>query len=148
MAVSEKILVGKIVGAQGLHGEFRVQTFTERPSDLAQFTIHNAQCTIKFIRQAGANVAICKMDGVVDRNAAEKLRGMELFISRADLPKLKKGEHYIADLIGMRVGGRRVVAVHNFGAGDILELDNGGMIGFNGATVDYEKKEIKNVQER
>jgi 16S rRNA processing protein RimM len=163
MKSEKKILVGKIAAAQGLRGEFRVQTFTERPDDLARFTICNSQSAIRFVRAAGPNVAICKMDGVSDRDAAEKLRGAELFINRSDLPPLKKGEHYIADLIGMKVisrGGRRtlasakrsedgtddgarVVDVHNFGAGDILELDNGQMISFNGAAVDYKKKEIK-----
>ena len=86
------------------------------------------------------------MEGIDNRTDAENLRGTELFINRADLPALKKGEHYITDLIGMKLitnDKRRVVYVHNFGAGDILELDNGDMIGFNGAVVDYEKKEIK-----
>jgi len=138
MADCEKILVGKIVAAQGVKGELRVQTFTESPDDLAKFNTG-----VKFVRAAGPNAAICRMDFVADRSAAEKLRGRELFINRSDLPKLKKGEHYIADLIGMSVGPRKVADVHNFGAGDILELDNGDMISFNGATVDYEKKEIK-----
>ena len=142
MAESEKILVGKIAAPQGIKGEFRVRTFTARPQDLSQFAIRDSGFVIKFVREAGANVAICKMEGVDDRTAAEKLRGIELFADRADFPKLKKGEHYIADLIGMKVGQHKVAYVHNFGAGDILELDNGDMISFNGAVVDYQKKEI------
>ena len=138
MADGVRILVGKIVAAQGIKGELRVQTFTESPDDLAKF-----KTGVKFVRAAGPNAAICKIDGVDDRTAAEKLRGRELFIDRSDLPKLKKGEHYIADLIGMSVGSHKVAYVHNFGAGDILELDNGDMISFNGAIVNYEKKEIK-----
>ena len=155
----EKILVGKIVAPQGIRGEFRVQTFTESPADFRKYTVHGTQYTVQFVRTAGANVAICKMEGIDDRNAAEKLRGMELFVARADLPKPEKGRHYISDLIGMKViripnpvpafAGmtnripNTVVYVHNFGAGDILELDNGDMISFNGADVDYENKEIK-----
>lgn len=150
MNCNEKILVGKIVAPQGIRGEVRVQTFTENPNDFQQFTIHNSQFTIKFVRVAGPNIVICKIDGVDDRNAAENLRGTELFINRSDLPELKKGEHYVADLIGMRVircpdatmSRCHVVTVHNFGAGDILELDNGDMISFNGAIVDYENKTI------
>ena len=154
MVDSKKILVGKIVAPQGLKGEFRVQTFTERPEDLKTMN-----AGVKFIRAARPNMAICKMDGIDDRNSAEKLRGTELFINHSDLPKLKKGEHYITDLIGMKVifplprpsanacspakGNSKVAYVHNFGAGDILELDNGEMVSFNGANVDYEKKEIK-----
>lgn len=141
-----KILVGKISAAQGLHGELRVQTFTESPADLKELVIEaggGLTLKIKFVRIAGQNVAIIKIDGVDDRTAAEKLRGTELFINRADLPPPKKGEYYITDLIGMKVGEHKVADVHNFGAGDILELDNGDMISFNGAVVDYEKKEIK-----
>ena len=145
MSDDEKIIVGKIVAAQGLRGEFRVRTFTERPDDLA-----GLPAGVKFVRAAGPNVAICKMDGVDDRTAAEKLCGTELFINHNTLPKLKKGEHYIHDLIGMKVITNpesripnSVVYVHNFGAGDILELDNGDMISFNGATVNYDKKEIE-----
>ncbi|MDR2268820.1 MAG: ribosome maturation factor RimM [Rickettsiales bacterium] len=139
MSDRAKILIGEIVAAQGLRGEFRVRTFTESPADFK-----NLNAGIRFVRSAGPNAAICGMDGVNDRAAAEKLRGTELFVDRADLPELKKGEHYVADLIGMRIAesSARVVFVHNFGAGDILELDNGEMIGFNGAVVDYEKKII------
>jgi 16S rRNA processing protein RimM len=142
MQDDEKILIGKIAAPQGLRGEMRAQTFTQSPSDFAKLAIHGSQFVVKFVRAAGPNVAIVKIDGVDDRDAADKLRGTELFVSRADLPSLPKGEHYIADLIGMRVGGRTVADVHNFGAGDILELDNGDMISFNGASVDYEKREI------
>jgi 16S rRNA processing protein RimM len=143
MGKDDKILVGKIAAPQGLRGEFRVQTFTESPADLARMN-----AGVEFLRSAGPNVAICRMDGVADRDAAEKLRGTELFVKRADLPELKDGEHYIADLIGMKVSGRgwtaRVVAdVHNFGAGDILELDNGDMISFNNSIVNYDKGEIR-----
>jgi 16S rRNA processing protein RimM len=144
-----RILVGRIVAPQGLNGELRVQTFTESPADLLDFPA----LKLHFVRTVGKNVAICKLDGVSDRTTAEKLRGTELFINRSDLPKLKKGEHYITDLIGMKVrmeypesqnvAMQEVVAVHNFGAGCILELDNGKMISFNSASVDYEKKEIK-----
>ena len=137
MSKDEKILVGKIVAPQGIKGEFRVQTFTESPDDFIKL-----KTGVKFIRAAGPGVVIAKMDGVTNRDAAEKLRGTTLYINRADLPWLKKGEHYITDLIGMKVGARKVAFVHNFGAGDILELDNGDMISFNGAEVDYDKKEI------
>jgi 16S rRNA processing protein RimM len=137
MENNNKILVGKIVAAQGLRGEMRVQTFTSTPSDLALL-----KTGVKFIRAAGTGVAIVSMDGVSDRDSAERMRGTELFADRSEFPKLKKGEHYITDLIGMKVGNHTVEYVHNFGAGDILELDNGDMISFDGAVVDYDKKEI------
>lgn len=138
MQTDSRILIGEVVGAQGLRGELRVHTFTESPADLSQL-----KTGFIFVRAAGPNMAIVRAGGIEDRAAAEKLRGARLFINRSDLPKLPAGEHYITDLIGMKAGGRSVADVHNFGAGDILELDNGDMVRFNGASVDYEKKEIK-----
>ena len=142
MSGTQKILVGKIVAAQGLRGEVRVQAFTEKPEDLAKLNVG-----ADFIRSAGHDIAILKITGVDDRNAAEALRGTELFIARAALPDLPAGEFYHADLIGSK-GFRddevigTVAAVHNFGAGDILELDNGEMVSFAGANVDLENKKI------
>lgn len=136
----QKILVGKIVAAQGLRGEVRVQTYTESPADLANLKIDDLD--LKFIRAAGRDVAICKIANINDRNAAESLRGTELFINRESLPQLPDGQFYHTDLIGMLVGENRVVDIQNFGAGDILELDNGEMISFANAKVDLERREI------
>jgi 16S rRNA processing protein RimM len=145
MSDSSKILVGKIVSAQGLRGEVRVQTYTAAPDDFKDLEIENVK--IRFVRAAGRGVAICKVDGINDRTAAESLRGTELFISRGSLPQLPSGEFYQADLIGMVVNlaGKNagaVVAMHNFGAGDILELDSGDMVSFRGADVDMQNKII------
>ncbi|MDR0803827.1 MAG: ribosome maturation factor RimM [Rickettsiales bacterium] len=144
MSDDARILVGKIVAAQGLRGDLRVQTFTRNPADFQGLHLINHQSQIinhKFVRSDGS-VAIIKIDGVDDRTAAEKLRGTELFVNRGDLPELPEGEFYHADLLGMRVGDRRVAGVHDFGAGDILELDDGTMVSFAGAVVDTEKREI------
>ena len=75
------------------------------------------------------------------------LRGTELYINRDDLPVARDGEYYQADLIGMIVVRDGVELGHvacfqNFGAGDIMELDNGDMISFKGAEVDFEKQTI------
>jgi 16S rRNA processing protein RimM len=140
-----KILVGKIVAPQGLQGHVRVHAFTERPDDLKTLKIENIN--LKFIRGVGRDMAVCKIDGANDRNAAEALRGTELFVSRDSLPDLPAGQYYQADLIGMaaeqngeQIG--RVAAMHNFGAGDIIELDTGGMASFAGAEIDFEKRKI------
>ncbi|MDR1207276.1 MAG: ribosome maturation factor RimM [Rickettsiales bacterium] len=147
MPDANKIFVGKIVAAQGLRGEVRVQTYTQTPLDFAKLKIESEKLKdrdIKFIRLASphSTVVIMKIDGVDDRNASEILRGVELFVDRASLPRLSDGEYYQTDLIGMRVGGNVVAAVYNFGAGDILELDNGEMASFANAKVDLEKNEI------
>ncbi|HNY25288.1 MAG TPA: ribosome maturation factor RimM [Alphaproteobacteria bacterium] len=145
MSEKQKILVGKIVAAQGLRGEVRIQTFTENPSDFQNLKIENIN--LKFIRAAGNDIAICKIDNVNDRTSAEALRGTELFINRDSLRALKAGEYYQSDLIGMVVEKNKdkigtVAAIQNFGAGDILELDNGEMVSFSGADVDLKNKTI------
>ncbi|MCL2537984.1 MAG: ribosome maturation factor RimM [Alphaproteobacteria bacterium] len=141
MSENNKILVGKIVGAQGLHGEVRVQTYTQNPTDFQNLKIENQN--LKFIRALpSSSVIIAKIDGINDRNAAESLRNTELFINRDDLPQLANDEYYATDLIGMRVGANTVVAVQNYGAGDILELSNGEMVSFAGAKVDLVNNKI------
>ncbi|MDR2770045.1 MAG: ribosome maturation factor RimM [Rickettsiales bacterium] len=136
-----KLLVGKIAAPHGLRGEARVQAFTESPADFSRLA--TTPVAVKFVRAAGAGAAICQVAGAASREDIEKLRGTELFVDRSDLPKLKSGEHYIADLIGMDCGGSKVAYVHNFGAGDILELGDGRMAPFAGAKIDYEKREIR-----
>lgn len=145
MADNKKILIGKIVAPQGIRGEVRVHTYTAAPDDLRNLKI--LDLPIKFVRTAGRDIAICRIDGVADRNAAENLRGTELFISRDALPDAGENEYYQADLIGFDVvrGGMvlgRVACFQNFGAGDIIELDNGDMVSFIGADVDFNTRTI------
>lgn len=145
MTQSDKILVGKIVAPQGIRGEVRVHTFTTTPADFKALRILDVP--LRFVRAAGADIAICRVDGVNDRNAAEALRGTELFISRDALPDLDKDEYYQADLIGFEVvrDGVKIGIVsgfQNFGAGDIIELDNGDILSFVGADVNLNAKTI------
>jgi 16S rRNA processing protein RimM len=155
MTDNKKILVGKIVAPQGIRGEVRVQTYTESPNDFQRLAISDQRLAIRFIRVVpNSNVVIMKADGVNDRNGAESLRGTELYIDRDTLPATSADEYYVADLIGMRVlekvaapsaparNDTFVVAVHNFGAGDILELETGEMKSFAGAKVDKGRREI------
>lgn len=145
----KNILVGKIVAAQGIRGEFRVQTFTTTPSDFKNLTVFGKDIPEKsfhFVRPVPhSNVIIAHIDGINDRNSAELLRGTELFIERDSLPKTKDGEYYQADLIGFTVvrDGQSVGKIEcfqNFGAGDIIETENGNMFSFRGANVDLENK--------
>ena len=151
MNTENKILVGKIVAPQGIHGEFRVQSFADKPMDFKKFHIICDKCATEqfhFVRVLKQNIIIAKIDTVNDRNTAESLRGTELYISREDLPKLKENEYYQSDLIGFDVirDGNKIGIVdgfQNFGAGDIIELDNGEMVSFKGANVDLQNKQIK-----
>ena len=147
---STKILVGKIVAPQGIHGEFRVQSFAENPNDFKEFKILSDKfesAKFRFVRVLKTNVIIAKIDGINDRNTVETLRGTELFILRDDLPELKTGEYYQTDLIGFDVirDGKKIGIVdgfQNFGAGDIIELANGEMVSFVGANADIKNKKI------
>jgi len=129
-----------------MNGEIRIQVFAENLTDIESFLPD-----YHFVRPAKNDVAIYRANHIKNRTDAENARGTELFINRSALPQLPAGEHYITDLIGMKVLASnpsptpspiRVAAVHNFGAGDILELDNGEMLAFAGAKVDYEKRVI------
>ena len=151
MEDNKRILVGKIVAPQGIRGEVRVQTFTAAPSDfknLAVFGKNIAADTFHFVRGVpNTNVIIARIDGVADRNIAETLRGTEIFVERDSLPATKNGEYYQADLISMMVVRDgvelgRVACFQNFGAGDIMELENGDMVAFRGATVDFNQNKI------
>lgn len=152
MENQKRILVGKIVAPQGIRGDVRVQTYSENPKDFQKFKIQSSKFStddFKFIRVVpNSSVIIAHIAGFDDRNAAETLRGTELFIERGTLPELKNDEYYQADLIGFSVirDGKKVGSVagfQNFGAGDIIELDNGEYVSFIGANVDMVNKEIK-----
>ena len=147
----KQILVGKIVAPQGIRGEVRVNTYSDSPLDFQKFQVQSAKFAsddFKFVRAVpNSNVIIAKIRSVDDRNAAEALRGTELFVVRGALPELKADEYYQADLIGFDVvrDGTKIGIVscfQNYGAGDIIELDNGDMVSFIGATVDPNTKTI------
>ncbi|MBR5625850.1 MAG: 16S rRNA processing protein RimM [Alphaproteobacteria bacterium] len=152
MAEQHLILVGKIVAPQGIRGEVRVQSFAEKTTDFQKLKIQSSKFNLgdfKFVRVVpNSNVVIAKINGIDDRNAAESLRGTELFVERDSLPDLKNDEYYQADLIGFDVvrNGKKLGVVdcfQNYGAGDIIELDNGEMVSFVGADVDLGNKVIK-----
>ncbi len=152
MTDKNKILVGKIVAPHGIRGEFRVQTYTATPSDFKNLAIESANFKtgdFNFVRLLNptSDVIIARVAGINDRAAAETLRGTELFIARDALPELADGEYYQADLIGFTVmrNGEKIGTVagfQNFGAGDIIELNNGDMLSFVGADVDLDNHKI------
>lgn len=151
MSNEHKILVGKIVAPQGIRGDVRIQTFSEKPQDFQKFKVQSAKFKendFRFIRVVpNSTVIIAHINGFDDRNAAEILRGTELYIDRSTLPELSSDEYYQTDLIGFTVVRNNdtigiVAGFQNFGAGDIIELDNGDYISFVGANVDLENKKI------
>lgn len=131
------ILMATIGAAQGLRGEVRVRAYTADPLALGDYgNLHSKDgrlFEILEIREA-KNVAIVRFRGINDRNAAEALNGLELFIERENLPddELDDDEFYYADLEGLEAvdeGGKSygtVTGVFDFGAGDLLELKGPG----------------------
>jgi 16S rRNA processing protein RimM len=129
----ERVLLGRITGAHGLKGEVKIAAFTAGPEDVAAYgPLTNADGTKSFeiasLRSAGGGSVIARLRGVADRNAAEALRGTELFVSREVLPAPGEDEYYHSDLIGLAAVSSagealgEIIAVHNYGAGDLLEL--------------------------
>lgn len=129
----KRVCLGVIVGAHGVRGLVKVKPFTETPEAVAAYgPVETKDGRRRFaiaVAGAGKGVVLCRLEGVADRDAAEALRGTELYVERTRLPKAAADEGwYHADLIGLAargVDGRdygRVVAVENFGAGDLLEI--------------------------
>ncbi len=131
MSRDPRICLGVIVGVKGVRGEVRIKPFTEVPADVAAYgplTSKDGRSFAVTVTGFHQGVVIAKLNGVVDRNAAEALKGVELFVERAKLPAPDDGSFYFADLVGLAVeltDGTALglaTAVDNFGAGDVMEI--------------------------
>ena len=134
---NHRLCVGVITAPHGVRGQVRVKSFTAEPGDIAQYApLVNVdgerEYRLEFVGHA-RGVLLAWVDGVRDRNAAETLRGTELFIDRDTLPEPEdEDEFYQADLVGLaavRPDGSAygtVKALHDFGAGDMIEFELAG----------------------
>jgi 16S rRNA processing protein RimM len=120
------ITLAAIIGAHGIAGEVRLKVFAE---DLAAHkSFNDGALTLKSVRP-GSNGAIARFAEIADRNAAEALRGTALTVPRSALPPLGEGEYYHVDLLGLPAVSEKgeplgaVIAVDNYGAGDVLEIE-------------------------
>lgn len=123
------VTLAVIIGAHGVTGEVRLKLFAENVESLkAHKRFNDGALTLKSVRD-GPNGAIARFAEIADRTAAERMRGTELTIPRDALPPLAEGEYYHADLIGLPAVSTdgealgTVVAVENFGAGDVIEIE-------------------------
>lgn len=130
--MAERICVAQIGAAHGTRGEVRLKSFTADPmtvKDYGPLETEDKTATIEIeaLRPAKSHL-VARLAGVRDRTAAERLANVRLFVPRDRLPAPEADEFYHADLIGLAavaIDGRplgTVVAIHDFGAGDILEL--------------------------
>jgi 16S rRNA processing protein RimM len=129
----DRVLLGDVGAAQGLKGEVRLRSFTAVPADIASYGPLEDEAGSRMIEIQSVRVTpkalIAQIKGVVTREQAEALTGTKLYLRRAHLPESDADEWYHADLIGLTavdddgaaIG--KVVAVHNFGAGDIIEIE-------------------------
>lgn len=128
------------MGAQGLKGEVKAKVFTATPDALPRYgKLHGRDgriFTITAFRPTKPGEAVIAFVEVRDRNAAEALKGTELFVTRDALPAPDEDEFYHADLVGLEARDSegcvlgKVAAVHNFGASDVIELvrDDGDQV--------------------
>ena len=130
MAEDKPVTLAAIAGAHGVTGEVRLKLFGEGVNSLKRHkAFNNGALTLKNLRDDGKGGAIARFAELADRTAAEALRGTELTVPRSALPPLAEGEYYHADLLGLAAVSDTgeslgtVVAVENFGAGDILEIE-------------------------
>ena len=120
------IVVAAIIGAHGVAGEVRLKVFADDLKTYKRF--NDGALTLKSLRH-GSNGEIARFAEIADRNAAEAMRGTQITVPRADLPPLEEGEYYHADLLGLAAVSTagedlgRVVAIDNYGAGDVLEIE-------------------------
>lgn len=143
------VCVAAVATAHGVRGALRLRCFTEDPAAVATYgpllDEHGRELfRIEVLGPAKGGV-IAGAEGITDRDAAEALKGLRLYVPRRRLPEPEDDAFYYEDLIGLAVedtAGRRlgrIIAVHDFGAGEVLEYRSeggeSGMIAFTRALV-------------
>jgi 16S rRNA processing protein RimM len=144
-----RVCIAQIGAAHGVRGEVRLKAFTQDPLGVTRYgALESEDGTRRFeiesVRPA-KDVLVARLKGVTDRSAAEALKNIRLYVAREKLPKPEADEFYHADLVGLTAQKQNgetvgtVKAVHNFGAGDLLEIEPASgatiMLPFNEATV-------------
>ena len=136
-AVEGWVCLGVITKPKGVRGRVRITSYTATPDDLVAYgPLHDGpggrvmEVTLREILKGG--VVVAAIGGVADRDQAEALRGVELHVPRDALPEADGDEYYHTDLVGLTVEGLdgvkigTVAALHDFGAGDIIEVAGDG----------------------
>lgn len=132
MTKAARICVAKVGAAHGVRGEVRLWPFTEDPMSVIDYGPLSTKDGARQFEVVRARIAkdhlVAVIKGIATREDAARINGLELYIDRDKLPETEEGEYYHADLIGLRAldpaGAEigKVLAIHNFGAGDIIEI--------------------------
>jgi 16S rRNA processing protein RimM len=130
--VSDRVCVARIGAAHGVRGAVKLWTFTEDPFAVKAYGPLSTKDGARHFEVTNAREArdhlVATFQGVTTREEAERLNGIELYVLREKLPATEQDEYYHADLVGLAAETTagitlgRVVAIHNFGAGDIIEI--------------------------
>jgi 16S rRNA processing protein RimM len=136
-APASKVLVARFGAAHGVRGEVRLWAFTEHPLGVIEYgPLETADGSRAFVLESlrpQKDFLVARVKGVADRTAAEALRNVELYVPRDRLPAIdEEATWYVSDLVGLAAEtpdgepAGTVTAVHNFGAGDVVELAPAG----------------------
>ena len=131
--MAERVCIAQIGAAHGVRGELRLKPFTEDPLSVTRYGPLETEdgkrrFEIETARPA-KDMLVVRLKGVADREAAERLTNLRLYVARDRLPKPAEDEFYYADLIGLAAVTAdgtpfgTVKTLHNFGAGDLLEIE-------------------------
>ena len=140
----KRVCLGAFAGAHGVKGDTLVKTFTETPKNVATYgpveTEDGARSfAFQFLREHKPGFVIVRAPEITSREDAAALKGVRFYVNRAALPEPDEDEFYLDDLVGLRAQDEtgadagRVAVVHNFGAGDLIEL--GDIPGVAGARI-------------
>lgn len=151
----QTVTLAAVSGAHGIGGEVRLKLFAESVESIARHkavTVGERMLTLKSVKTGGGG-AIARFAEVGDRGAAEALRGSLVTVPRSALPPLEEGEYYHTDLLGLPCESLEgepvgtVVAVEDFGAGDIIEIERPdgkrAMVPFRPGIADLEDGKIR-----
>ena len=129
---SERVCVGVVTGAHGVRGALRIKSFTADPAHVAAYgevTVGEGKdSAVRRIAGEAKGAGVAEREGVSDRDAAQALKGKKLYVPRSALPEAEEGEYYHDDVVGLEVRSLdgevlgTIKAVHNYGAGDILDI--------------------------
>lgn len=139
-----KVCLGAFAGAHGVKGDALVKVFTEAPENIAAYGPVETEdggrkFTLTFLRETKPGLALVRAPEIKNREDAKGLKGVRFYIDRTTLPETEEDEFYLDELVGLNAidetgaPAGRVAAVHNFGAGDLIELKN--VPGRNGAAM-------------
>ena len=125
--------IGLFVGVHGIKGEMKLKSYTDIPENIFSYKelyVENSKkpTNLVFVRKVKNNF-ICKIENIISRNEAEKLRGLKLFINRDKLSKLSEDEFYQVDLLGFQVYNLKrenfglIISFNDFGGGLLVEVN-------------------------